>query len=99
MSEIEITAADREAAAITITDDGSHADYMMIDAILTGRMDGSPLVKAFAQARILVRSAALEEAAQAADAIACECKRDAMLWALGSSIATAIRQLSHHKEG
>jgi hypothetical protein len=46
-----VTQADREAAAGSIADDGSHGAYMLIDCIMRGRMDDSAIVQAFAAHR------------------------------------------------
>ncbi len=38
-NEVQVTQADRVAAVSTISDDGSHSSYMMVEAITDGRAD------------------------------------------------------------
>jgi hypothetical protein len=44
--------ADREAAASTLPDDGSHTSYMQYEAIMSGRADDWPVVQAAIRRRI-----------------------------------------------
>lgn len=55
---VTVAEEDREAAAQTVPDDGSHSSYMMVDAIMEGCGDDWPLVQAFARHRLASVSSA-----------------------------------------
>jgi hypothetical protein len=63
---LPVIQADRDAAASAVPDDGSHAAYMLIDGILSGRMDDYVQVQAFARYRVQVATAREQAQADAA---------------------------------
>jgi hypothetical protein len=95
----DITQSDREAAANLIEDQKPlYVDGVYVSDIRTGGNDSNAIVQAFAAHRI----AAIEEAAQTADVAAMEAESDPVAWAMGVSIAHAIRALAnqpHNQEG
>jgi hypothetical protein len=105
--------ADREAAASTVPDDGSHVSHMMHDGIVSGRMDDSPLIQAFARHRLQALESSPADGDTGADlraAVIEECARVAVRMAgiyptasearqACKNIATAIRSLTPTETG
>lgn len=65
MSNIEITQADRDAAANLAKT--AEPTSFLVDLYQSGEWDGSEVIQAFAKHRIQARNAALEEAAKVAE--------------------------------
>jgi len=68
MTDVKVEQCDRDAAAGTIPDDGSHTSHMMFDGIINGRADGWPLVQAFARHRQVAEKAQQEREMDLAEA-------------------------------